>query len=242
MSAVQKKISSVDEISKAVSDPIEVLYLSNNFISSLAGIRQFVNVRVLSLGNNDIHDFSELYYLQSLKGLRSLHLAGNSICQFPSYRLHVIANVPSLVSLDGVKVSDSERKAAADSVKREETMLDLIFVNDAMLNKLAHAIKQLTVHAELFQLQFGRVSILNRLAPPVYASHMYRGTVFDTAKFTEMVEYVDTTDPEIRRQTRRAVLKRAMQQWKGVHTRLLGHFCALSEFVQIMCFVRVFRE
>lgn len=80
----------------------EVVYLSNNSISSLEGVAQFRDVRTLSLANNLVGEPEQLAVLASAcPSLTTLSLEGNPIASHPRYRALVLQHLPWLRVLDG---------------------------------------------------------------------------------------------------------------------------------------------
>ena len=59
-----KGITEIGKVSQC--SLIEKLFISTNLISSLKGIEQFKNLRVLSISYNDIRLISEIKYLRGL--------------------------------------------------------------------------------------------------------------------------------------------------------------------------------
>jgi len=88
---------------------LETLCLSDNAISSFDGLDALPNLRVLSLNFNNIASFRSFPYLPSL---HTLNLVGNPLVELASYRSMAVALcAPTLVSIDGVAVEESERTA-----------------------------------------------------------------------------------------------------------------------------------
>lgn len=86
---------------------LETLCLSDNSISNFEGLDALPNLRVLSLNFNNITSFHSFPFLPSL---HTLNLVGNPLVEVPSYRSMAVALcAPSLVSIDGVVVEESER-------------------------------------------------------------------------------------------------------------------------------------
>lgn len=107
---------------------VEQLYLSNNNISSLEGLRQFVSVKRLSLSHNQVggtqcqpgglaeplvslapmmatqqlQQTQDLAHLAHMSSLEHINLQGNPVALKPFYRSIAISTLPpSLKSLDG---------------------------------------------------------------------------------------------------------------------------------------------
>lgn len=66
---------------------LKVVYLSKNSLSSVAGLEQFRQLRVLGLADNLIADPEQLEALAAAcQGLEALSLEGNPIAYVPHYR------------------------------------------------------------------------------------------------------------------------------------------------------------
>lgn len=88
---------------------LETLCLSDNAIASFDGLDALPNLRVLSLNFNNITNFRSFPYLPSL---HTLNLVGNPVVEIPSYRSMAVGLcAPTLVSIDGLAVEESEREA-----------------------------------------------------------------------------------------------------------------------------------
>ena len=86
----------------------EVVYLSNNSLSSLHGLQQLQAVKVLSLSNNLVADEAQLDVLaRCCPALRVLALHGNPIASHPRYRALVLQRLPWLTMLDNQVGSSS---------------------------------------------------------------------------------------------------------------------------------------
>jgi Leucine-rich repeat (LRR) protein len=76
--------------------------------------KKLITLKMLNLANNQIPSFDQIARLRTLYELRELYLQGNPIDQHEYYRLLVISYVPSLQRLDGIDVSENERKQAKE--------------------------------------------------------------------------------------------------------------------------------
>ena len=92
-------------------ESLEVLSASQNSIATMGGIPG-TNLAELYLRKNRIANLSELLHLDRMKKLRILCLSDNGCCSHRLYRLFVISRAPSLVRLDNVDVTASERAEA----------------------------------------------------------------------------------------------------------------------------------
>jgi dynein light chain 1 len=127
---------------------LKYLSLSNNFINTIINLddlsqlenlnldqnqiqlipiwfgKKLMKLKVLNLANNQILAFDQIARLRSLYELRELYLQGNPIDQNEHYRLLVISYVPSLQTLDGIDVSEDERKQAKEQYGFHKIRLD----------------------------------------------------------------------------------------------------------------------
>jgi dynein light chain 1 len=122
---------------------LKYLSLANNFINTIINLeelsrlenldfhqnkiheipiwfgKRLVALKCLNLAQNQISSFDQIARLRTLYELRELYLQDNPIDQSENYRLLVISYVPSLERLDGIEVSEDERKQAKEQyVKR----------------------------------------------------------------------------------------------------------------------------
>lgn len=105
--------SDLDDISILSNMPmLEVVSLSVNKIRFLKSFENMQNLKQLSLRKNLISDFNELKYLATCPNLQILWLSENPISDSPNYRSLVIKYLPSLIKLDDVTITDSERNQA----------------------------------------------------------------------------------------------------------------------------------
>ena len=124
------------------ANKIETVFLSNNCISSLKGIENFVNIQVLALSFNKISKISELNYLKSLHHLVTINFSGNPITKLPFYQSHVVNAVPSLHQLDGNQINDSMRQKAINLVNKELQTLEKLCANDFQIQELEQVLQQ----------------------------------------------------------------------------------------------------
>lgn len=94
-----------------IVDEVKILFLSNNYITSVDMIDQFRNLETVSLANNMICYFENISALQYLPSLKKLSLTGNGLTKLPYYEEFVHHFCPSLESLDGQRIaSDTKAK------------------------------------------------------------------------------------------------------------------------------------
>ena len=106
-----------------VADTLQQLWISYNFIESLAKIRILKRLRVLYMSNNKIDKWSEFDNLMDLPELEDLLLVRNPLWDretnngtadgIVNWRLQVIRKLPNLKKLDGELITDDEREQAA---------------------------------------------------------------------------------------------------------------------------------
>lgn len=93
------------------------LYLSDNRISTVDGdLQKLKYLETLLLANNllsDLHAVSRK--LRHLLCLKTLDLFGNPLCEQQGYRLYMIAHHPTLEVLDRERITDAERRLAAEA-------------------------------------------------------------------------------------------------------------------------------
>lgn len=157
LSVVNSDVGEIgDNIPLKFAHSVRTLFLSGNYLSSIAGIHQFGRVEVLSLANNSIRYLEELETLRSLPNLKKLSLAGNAVCSMPYYREIVIMNCAQLVSLDGSRVDSVLRSHAKIVAFKAKTVLEQLRVNELRNTVLAHASKLLSCHLELRNIVCGK--------------------------------------------------------------------------------------
>ncbi|CAF3543247.1 unnamed protein product [Adineta steineri] len=82
--------------------------------------RKLTSLKILNLANNHIASFDQIARLRTLYELRELYLQGNGIDKNEHYRLLVISYVPSLIKLDGLDITEDERKQAKEQFIQQE--------------------------------------------------------------------------------------------------------------------------
>ena len=190
ISVVEKYVTEVDELPDRFLD-VEILFLSHNSISTLAGFLQFRQLRVLSLACNCIESFTEIEALSQYPSLQVLNLEGNPVTIWPFYRLHAILRMPKLKMLDSKEVKPAERESAPSILKEESEMLQLMFSNYFLQKKLEGAMTRIKLHSELMAVAYGRMSALNRADLPAPTS-------LDTRKYLELWEIENNLGPKER--------------------------------------------
>jgi Leucine-rich repeat (LRR) protein len=102
-------INNLEELSQ-----LEILDLHRNQLTDIPiwiG-KRLPNLHELNLSHNQIASFDQITRLRSLYQLRRIDLQGNPIEQHEHYRLLVISYITNLERLDGIDITDDERKQA----------------------------------------------------------------------------------------------------------------------------------
>jgi len=104
------------------------LLLPNNNITRISNsIHSYIpNLTNLILTNNKISSFVEIFHISLNKSLNHVSLLDNPICYKPNYRLYVIYTIPSLKSLDFVRVTSKERIAAKTFFSEVKAGIDFL--------------------------------------------------------------------------------------------------------------------
>ncbi|TFJ84874.1 hypothetical protein NSK_003906 [Nannochloropsis salina CCMP1776] len=101
------------------------LFLSDNDLTSCAGLAQFPGLRTLSLANNLIARLEDVAPLAALPHLTCLLLTGNPIRDVePNYRLCVLGLLPTVATLDKEAVLPWERERARSSFRDRQRFLE----------------------------------------------------------------------------------------------------------------------
>lgn len=148
LSLVSRRVSAIDA---PPLDPtrIHTLFLSNNNISSTAGVHVFTHLTCLSLANNLVRYLDALLPLATLSTLAKLTLSGNVVTGMPNYRLVVVSTCKALTSLDGVAVSAEERILAPNTARTTMTVLHQLCANELRATLMLHLTRLGRVHAQL---------------------------------------------------------------------------------------------
>lgn len=129
----QQDIEKIEVIGDACRQ-LEIIYLCNNYIPRIEGLRHLKWLKYLNLAVNNIKvieglegcealekldltlnfigDMTDIYRLRANPFLETLHLTGNPCTRTPGYRAYVVHTLPHLKDLDGSEVIKSERIAA----------------------------------------------------------------------------------------------------------------------------------
>ena len=151
--AVEKGIATLDEV-RAGFRVARKLFLSHNDLTSLNGIEQFPELRVLSVQSNRIASLSEVRVLTD--GCPHLEVAsfeGNPLESTPNYREQLLGILPALKMLDGAPVTERERAEARVTVSQEAHLMDMALENLGMMHQLERLTMLRRVHLDMFRRQ-----------------------------------------------------------------------------------------
>ena len=166
VSVVERCLTSIGKVPDRFAAATSV-YLSKNSLTTLGGIQQFSDVRVLSLSNNLVADLEEIRVLQSCPHLRVLNLQENPVAWLPYYRWHALQMLPSLRTVDGVEISDADRALLPTILARETSTLHVMVQNECHLHQLRECLNRLRLHQSFHRTVHGRVGNLNGAANAV---------------------------------------------------------------------------
>lgn len=130
------------------------LELQGNELIDLSGLERFPNLESINLENNRLENLDEcILVLLGHKHLMRLALRSNPMCwNEPNFRAFVVVNLPGLSNLDGVKVTEGERRLAHRSVSLSQTSIDMLVESQIKINALRRASQLNNVHLELMSL------------------------------------------------------------------------------------------
>jgi len=93
---------------------LELLELGFNFVKRIEGLQNLTSLKTLELNNNLIYRMEDVnVFRKHNPALTNLNLSNNAISEMKSYRLLVLHRLDTVFTLDGKKISEDERKAAA---------------------------------------------------------------------------------------------------------------------------------
>ncbi len=179
VSAVGCNISRIDEVPIGLAQSIHALYLGNNNIKTLEGMRQFVLLKKLSLAFNNVDSLHELQNLPLT--LECLTLEGNQVCRKLNYRAKALTRLPLLKTLDGVTVTPDDRMEANLALKKEAEFFRMLEEAELTLLTCLNAQHKLQLHAQL------RSKQRNRLVVPC-PSQLALGPLLSAAKDAAQLE------------------------------------------------------
>ncbi|KAK2962409.1 hypothetical protein BLNAU_2652 [Blattamonas nauphoetae] len=162
ISIVEKLVSKIDPVPEEYQ-AAELIYLSNNCLTSLNGISQFTHVQTLSVSNNKIATFHDLSELSQCRQLKKLTLQHNPVAQLPNYRLHLISICPNLLELDKDLADNSPSRPESSKVTQSRSWE--IAQSDVLLAQQTAMTQRLVALDEL-------IDSINSL-PPLKSGHSY---------------------------------------------------------------------
>lgn len=164
---VEKGIATLDEV-RAGFRVARKLFLSHNDLTSLDGIEQFPELRVLSVQSNRVASLSEVRVLTA--GCPHLEVAsfeGNPLESTPNYREQLLRILPALKMLDGAPVTERERAEARVTVSQEAHLMDMALENLGMMHQLERLTMLRRVHLDMFRRQENGQHLFWRDSPSV---------------------------------------------------------------------------
>ena len=88
---------------------LEVLNVSVNNLSTLKDLSHCPRLKEIYIRKNHVKNIDQIAFLKNLPQLTVLWLSDNPISSFPKYREIVLRNLPGLVKLDSVEVTNEEK-------------------------------------------------------------------------------------------------------------------------------------
>ena len=142
ISVVEKYVTALDRLPEKYVGAAYV-FLSKNNLTSLAGVEQFADARVVSVASNCISDIDEIRHLQRCPQLQVLNMQYNPLTWMPFYRYHVLRRLPGLRSLDSTDVTASEHSLAGTIVAKEASTLRIMVQNECHIMQMEEALNRL---------------------------------------------------------------------------------------------------
>jgi protein TilB len=155
----QQDIEKIELVGDACRQ-LEILYLCNNYISKIEGLRHLKCLKYLNLAVNNITVIDGLQSCEALErldltlnfiadltcvqtllanpSLESLHLTGNPCTKTEGYRAYVVHTLPQLKELDGDEIIRAERITA----RQAEDVVVEVAEEEAVKVREAERIKQ----------------------------------------------------------------------------------------------------
>lgn len=113
------KLSKLDNLERNFR--VRQVYIQDNHIVSLAGLRSFKFLQVLLASNNQLRNLGkQIALLSKFNFLNRLDLFGNPLAEEPDYRLKIIKKIPQVEILDSHVVKEPERRRADEVVGNED--------------------------------------------------------------------------------------------------------------------------
>lgn len=164
------EINQIGCIPSKIALSIRHLYLSNNSLSNLRNIDQFVNLETLSLTSNKLYYYEDIFLLKKLSNLKKLSLKDNPLLKLPYIKEYLLTLLPNTILYDSSMTSSSSNIATTNSnqqlieAKLKYKKLRGLMA-DCIKNKvrnilLFHLINLRKCHIEMKKSIFGRLSFL----------------------------------------------------------------------------------
>ncbi|GIL82713.1 hypothetical protein Vretifemale_11546, partial [Volvox reticuliferus] len=236
LSAVEKFIDKIDILPARYAEA-QVVFLSKNSLTTVAGLEQFKQLRVLGLADNLLTDPEQLDALAAAcPGLEALSLEGNPISYVPHYRARVALMLPNLKSLDGRPITDDERAAAPAAVAAEEATMAVLLRNACEVHKMASVVQRAQLHMELLHVMHSRGAVLRRVEALGDAATAIGGR--SLARLVDMWDYESFLTTEERRKIRGALLREVGRMFRQLKVQQPASSRALPSweeaFAQVM--------
>ncbi|GLI67412.1 hypothetical protein VaNZ11_011607 [Volvox africanus] len=236
LSAVEKFIDKIDILPARYAEA-QVVFLSKNSLTTVAGLEQFKQLRVLGLADNLLTDPEHLDALAAAcPGLEALSLEGNPIAYVPHYRARVALMLPNLKSLDGRPITDEERSAAPAAVAAEEATMAVLMRNACEVHKMASVVQRAQLHMELLHVMHSRGAVLRRVETLGDAATATGGR--SLARLVDMWDYESYLTVEERRKIRGALLREVGRMFRQLKVQQPASSRALPSweeaFAQVM--------
>nr|XP_012636485.1 leucine-rich repeat-containing protein 72 [Microcebus murinus] len=173
------------------------LYLNNNVIFDLEGLRCLPSLHVLTLHHNELTNIdATVKELKGMLNLKTLTLYQNPLCQYNLYRLYVIYHLPGVEQLDRNEVTEKERRS-------------MITIFD---HKKAHTIQSIAFRAKIDASWNPKSSFKQKSAQKVPSDFAFANNVDKTV-------FDDPEDAVFVRSLKRSVMTVTSLNWDTVPTR-----------------------
>lgn len=180
LSLVGCYLTEIDLLPSKVSSLVQILYLSNNSLTSLVNIQQFRCLTCLSLANNSLRYLHSLAPLSNLLSLEKLSLEGNVVTHMPYYREVVLglcynsrADGLSLKSLDSSPVSPEEKRNCRVNFRKCCLQIEQLRSDGLRVAVLEHMHLLFACHAEIIGCVMGKFRSLLGPHIEINSSHHF---------------------------------------------------------------------
>ena len=208
--AVDRQITDIDPLPSRFRG-VEKVFLSNNLIESVAGLAQFPQLRVLSIGDNRLLQFEELEAVgAACPRLESANFEGNPMEHTPNYRCQVIKRLPQLKLLDGEKVTEREREEARTMVAREDHLMQMVFGNFCQVHQLYKVANAQYVHLDFWRTTIGR---------RVFHDDVPQVPQLDVKKLLDMMRFEARLTPAERASIARAIRRQVVRAFNTIRSK-----------------------